>query len=103
MVEIPLYRYTAKTTTKDLVIPTFRDAPGTARAGCIHAPDGSELYRHNGRSVPKLKVPKPKRPGEYNLLCCDEAVRLAVSVEMGLILDPDALRVFRGRTIVEAP
>jgi hypothetical protein len=84
-VPIPFYSYRVSTKRGLMTVWSFVVPNGKEPEGYIAGPEGAELMRRDGE-LPKLKVPKAERPGEFWLLNALDACQCAASRRYGLEL-----------------
>jgi hypothetical protein len=82
---IPFYSYRVSTKRGLMTVWSFVVPTGKEPEGYIAGPEGTELMRRDGE-LPKLKVPKAERPGEFWLLNALDACQCAASRRYGLEL-----------------
>lgn len=75
---IPYFCHRVETKRGLLTVWSFSARPGTVPDGYLIGPEGTMLVQ-NGPDLPKLRVPKPERPGEYFYLNAADAARCAGS------------------------
>jgi hypothetical protein len=82
---IPFYSYRTDTKRGLMTVWSFVARDGVEPDGYIAGPEGTELMRREGE-LPKLKVPKHERPGEFHVMNASDAAFAAADRRYGLEL-----------------
>jgi hypothetical protein len=82
---IPFSSHRTDTKRGLMTVWSFIVRKGQDPEGYLTGPEGTELMRRDGE-LPKLKVPKHERPGEFWILSAMDACQCAASRRYGLEL-----------------
>jgi hypothetical protein len=94
MIRFAVYGSIVNTSRASFYVPSFAPGPGRVPLGTIVAPEGTALHRSDS-PMPKVKVPRAHRPGEYWLYNARDAIRAARRVESGLAWERAATNASR--------
>lgn len=76
MNRFPVYGATARSARATFFVPSFAPKPDRVLLGEIVTPEGVTMYRPDS-PMPKLKIAKDGRPGEFWLYNARDAIRAA--------------------------